>query len=166
MRACGLAAPNAVAAAHNDPDAFDDAIGAWRRAGGTGQVVDRGREPLQHGRRPRAARRRLPSWPARHDAVLLIDEAHATGVFGPEGAGSPPHMTGAENVITLRTCGKALGCEGALVCGPRVVRDFLVNRGRGFIFSTAPSPLDGRGGARARSGCWSRSRSDATGCRR
>jgi 8-amino-7-oxononanoate synthase len=42
-------------------------------------------------------------------------------------------------VIVLRTCGKALGCEGALVCGPRVVRDFLVNRGRPFIFSTAPS---------------------------
>lgn len=34
-----------------------------------------------------------------------------------------------------------MGCEGALLCGPRVVRDFLVNRGRGFIFSTAPSPL-------------------------
>jgi len=41
----------------------------------------------------------------------------------------------------LRTCGKALGCEGALLCGPAVMRDFIVNRGRGFIFSTAPSPL-------------------------
>ena len=39
------------------------------------------------------------------------------------------------------SCGKALGCEGALVCAPQVVRDHLVNRGRGFIFSTAPSPL-------------------------
>jgi len=44
-------------------------------------------------------------------------------------------------VVAMRTCGKALGCEGALVCGPRIVTDFLVNRGRGFIFSTAPSPL-------------------------
>jgi len=44
----------------------------------------------------------------------------------------------------LRTCGKALGVEGALLCLPRLLRDFLVNRGRGFIFSTAPSPLMAR----------------------
>jgi 8-amino-7-oxononanoate synthase len=44
-------------------------------------------------------------------------------------------------VITLRTCGKALGSEGALLCGAAVVREFLINRARGFIFSTAPSPL-------------------------
>jgi 8-amino-7-oxononanoate synthase len=77
----------------------------------------------------------------RHDAVLLIDEAHATGVFGPGGRGLAAGLEGRSNVITLRTCGKALGCEGALVCGDRTVIDFLINRGRGFIFSTAPSPL-------------------------
>jgi len=43
--------------------------------------------------------------------------------------------------VTLRTCGKALGCEGALVCCPRVLADILINKARGFIFSTAPSPL-------------------------
>jgi len=73
--------------------------------------------------------------------VLLIDEAHATGVFGPDGRGLAAHLEGRANVITLRTCGKALGVEGALVCGPAAAIDFLVNRGRGFIFSTAPSPL-------------------------
>jgi 8-amino-7-oxononanoate synthase len=78
---------------------------------------------------------------ARHDAMLLIDEAHATGVFGPDGRGLAAELEGSENVLTLRTCGKALGCEGALLCGPAVARDFLVNRARGFIFSTAPSPL-------------------------
>jgi len=77
----------------------------------------------------------------RHDAMLLIDEAHATGVFGEGGRGLAAALDGRGNVITLHTCGKAMGCEGALVCGPAVVRDFLVNRGRGFIFSTAPSPL-------------------------
>src|SRR5690606_40010068 len=53
------------------------------------------------------------------------------------------HVTGVQTCALpiLRTCGKALGCEGALVCGPAVVTDFLINRGRGFIFSTAPSPL-------------------------
>ncbi|RHW19321.1 8-amino-7-oxononanoate synthase [Sphingomonas gilva] len=128
------------AAAHNDPDAFADAIGDWRRAGGAGRVwiaveslysMDGDRAPLPA----------LAELAARHDAVLLIDEAHATGVFGPDGRGLAAAYEGAENVITLRTCGKALGCEGALLCGPRVVRDFLINRARPFIFSTAPSPL-------------------------
>jgi 8-amino-7-oxononanoate synthase len=62
-------------------------------------------------------------------------------VFGPDGRGLAAQFEGRDNVITLRTCGKALGCEGALVCAPAVVADFLINRGRGFIFSTAPSPL-------------------------
>jgi 8-amino-7-oxononanoate synthase len=75
------------------------------------------------------------------DAFLIVDEAHATGVFGSQGRGLAAQLEGQEQVITIRTCGKALGCEGALVCGSAVVRDFLVNRGRGFIFSTAPSPL-------------------------
>ncbi len=127
-------------AGHNDPDAFADAIADWRRAGGTGRVwiaveslysMDGDRAPLPA----------LAAIAARHDAFLLIDEAHATGVFGPDGRGLAAACDGAENVITLRTCGKALGCEGALLCGPRVMRDFLINRGRAFIFSTAPSPL-------------------------
>ena len=78
---------------------------------------------------------------ARHDAMLLIDEAHATGVFGPRGRGLAAHLEGRPNVVTLHTCGKAMGAEGALVTGPHVVIDYLVNRARPFIFSTAPSPL-------------------------
>jgi 8-amino-7-oxononanoate synthase len=57
------------------------------------------------------------------------------------GAGWPRQLEGAENVVALHTCGKALGCQGALVTGPRVLVDFLINRARPFIFSTAPSPL-------------------------
>ncbi|NWN13524.1 aminotransferase class I/II-fold pyridoxal phosphate-dependent enzyme, partial [Escherichia coli] len=51
----------------------------------------------------------------RHEAVLLVDEAHATGVFGPQGRGLAAGLAGRENLITLHTCGKALGCEGALL---------------------------------------------------
>ena len=129
-----------VRAAHNDAGAVEDAIATWRCAGGTGRVwiaveslysMDGDRAPLTA----------LAAIADRHDAVLLIDEAHATGVFGPDGRGLAAGLDGRDNVITLRTCGKALGCEGALVCGPAVACDFLVNRGRGFIFSTAPSPL-------------------------
>jgi 8-amino-7-oxononanoate synthase len=75
------------------------------------------------------------------EAVLVIDEAHATGVLGPQGRGRAALLEGRDNVITLHTCGKALGTAGAFVCAPRILTDFLVNRGRPFIFATAPSPL-------------------------
>jgi 8-amino-7-oxononanoate synthase len=74
------------------------------------------------------------------DAILVVDEAHATGIFGPRGRGLSEGCEG-ERLITLHTCGKALGCAGALVCGPAVVIDYLVNTARPFIYSTAPPPL-------------------------
>ena len=77
----------------------------------------------------------------RHDGMLVIDEAHATGVFGPEGRGLGADLEGRDNVVSLHTCGKALGVMGALVLGPQVLRDYLVNRCRPFIYATAPSPL-------------------------
>lgn len=83
----------------------------------------------------------LDALASRWEAVLVIDEAHATGVLGPSGRGRASFLEGRENVVTIHTCGKALGTAGALVCGPRVLKEFLVNRGRAFIFSTAPSPL-------------------------
>ncbi|NJC35232.1 8-amino-7-oxononanoate synthase [Sphingomonas jejuensis] len=135
-----LSRAEAVSAEHNDPGAVADRIAGWRARGGTGRVwlaveslysMDGDRAPLAE----------LAEVTERHDAVLLVDEAHATGVWGAGGRGLAAHLDGRADVITLRTCGKALGCEGALVCGPAIVRDMLVNRGRGFIFSTAPSPL-------------------------
>jgi 8-amino-7-oxononanoate synthase len=78
---------------------------------------------------------------ARYGAILLVDEAHSTGVFGPDGRGLVAALPSRENIISLHTCGKALGAEGALLCGPATMREFLINRARGFIFSTAPSPL-------------------------
>lgn len=129
-----------LSAAHNDVDAFESVIGAWRRGGGTGRVWI-AVESLYSMEGDRAPLDALAALADRHDAVLVIDEAHATGVFGVHGRGLAAHLDGRDNVVTVRTCGKALGCEGALVCGPAPVRDFLVNRGRAFIFSTAPSPL-------------------------
>ncbi|TZG29199.1 8-amino-7-oxononanoate synthase [Sphingomonas montanisoli] len=129
-----------VSAAHNDPQAFADAIGTWRAGGGKGRAwiaveslysMDGDIAPLAD----------LAEIAAREDAFLVIDEAHATGVFGPDGRGLAANLEGRENVVTLRTCGKALGTEGALVCAARALIDTLVSRARGFIFSTAPSPL-------------------------
>jgi 8-amino-7-oxononanoate synthase len=127
-------------ATHNDVEGFDDAITAWRKAGGKGRAwlaaeslysMDGDRAPLSD----------LIALADRHEAVLLLDEAHATGVFGAHGRGLADGLDGRENLIVLRTCGKALGCEGALVVAPKIVREYLINRARGFIFSTAPSPL-------------------------
>ena len=127
-------------ARHNDPDAFADTIAAWRREGGVGVpwIVVESLYSMDGDRAPLDA---LAEIADRHGAMLLIDEAHATGVWGRDGRGLADRLDGRTNVVTLKTCSKALGCEGALVCGPSVVRDFLVARARGFIFSTAPSPL-------------------------
>ena len=135
-----LGRAEAVAALHNDVGSFADAIREWRARGNVGRIwmavetlysMDGDSAPLND----------LAALADAHDAFLVIDEAHATGVFGPNGRGLGAHLVGRDNVIALYTCGKALGAEGALLCGPAIVREFLINYGRGFIFSTAPSPL-------------------------
>lgn len=125
---------------HNDVDAAADAIAAWRRRGGSGTpwIAFESLYSMDGDRAPLAG---LIALAERTEAMLLVDEAHATGVFGPDGRGLAADLDGRENVIALRTCGKALGCEGALILCPAPVRDFIINRGRAFIFSTAPSPL-------------------------
>ena len=130
----------AVFVAHNDAEAFSDAIADWRERGGTGTpwIVAETLYSMDGDRAPVDA---LADIAAQHDGLLLFDEAHATGVFGSGGRGLAAHLEGGENLISLHTCGKGLGVEGALVCAPRVLIDTLINKARPFIFSTAPSPL-------------------------
>ena len=125
---------------HNDADAFETAIARWRAQGGRGRpwIAVESLYSMDGDTAPLDA---LAALADRYEAFLLIDEAHATGVFGDRGRGLSGALQGRENVIVLRTLGKALGCEGALICCAATLRDFLVNRARGFIFSTAPSPL-------------------------
>jgi 8-amino-7-oxononanoate synthase len=74
-----------------------------------------------------------------HDAFLYLDEAHATGVLGPEGAGLSRAFPGTAD-LAMGTFSKAMGCFGAYVAGSRLLIDYLVNACGGFIFSTAPPP--------------------------
>ncbi|KAE8990810.1 hypothetical protein PR003_g21678 [Phytophthora rubi] len=75
-------------------------------------------------------------------AFLIVDEAHSTGVYGPQGSGVVREL-GLEikykNALACRvhTFGKAMGCHGAVVCGSQVLIDYLVNYARSFIYTTA-----------------------------
>jgi len=138
----GIAAGRATATSvpHNDVGAFEDAILQWRGAGGKGHpwiVV----ESLYSMDGDRAPLTELMTLADRTDGFLCVDEAHATGVHGPGGRGLAGELEGRDNVISLHTCGKALGVSGALVGASRVLCDYLVNHARPFIYATAPSPL-------------------------
>ncbi|AHY48707.1 MULTISPECIES: 8-amino-7-oxononanoate synthase [Bradyrhizobium] len=126
--------------AHNDPQSVEDAIRAWRNKGGAGRVwivaeslysMDGDFAPLEE----------LVAIADRQDAFLIVDEAHATGAYGHQGRGLTAPYDKRENLIVVHTCGKALGAAGALVTASGILRDFMVNRCRPFIFATAPSPL-------------------------
>ncbi|MGC3959019.1 MAG: 8-amino-7-oxononanoate synthase [Verrucomicrobiota bacterium] len=76
-----------------------------------------------------------------YGAWLMVDEAHATGLYGQNRRGLAEEL-GVSNRIEIQmgTLGKALGASGGYICGSRALADFLINRARSFIFSTAPAP--------------------------
>ncbi len=80
----------------------------------------------------------------RYDCLLLIDEAHATGVLGEQGRGVTDSLTldsrSWERLLKVGTLSKAVGAQGGFVCGSRRAIDWLVNRARPYIFSTALAP--------------------------
>ena len=74
-----------------------------------------------------------------YDACLIVDEAHALGVFGPNGQGRCAEA-GVKPDILVGALGKAVGTHGGFVAGSQRLRTFLWNKARSFVFSTAPSP--------------------------
>ena len=77
----------------------------------------------------------------RCDFALIVDEAHAVGVYGQQGSGLI-EQTGCEDgvFLSINSAGKALGVSGAFVCGPAWATDYLVQSARSFVYSTAPPP--------------------------
>ena len=89
----------------------------------------------------RAPLREIAALKEKYGAWLMVDEAHATGIIGHHGRGLADELgVGHQIEIQMGTLGKALGASGGYICGSRVLVDFLVNRARSFIFSTAPVP--------------------------
>lgn len=76
-----------------------------------------------------------------HGAALIVDEAHAVGIYGARGSGWIEACAAeADVLVSINPAGKALGVAGAFVAGPDWVIEFLAQRARPFIFSTAPPP--------------------------
>jgi 8-amino-7-oxononanoate synthase len=78
---------------------------------------------------------------ARYGAWLMVDEAHATGLYGAQRRGLAEELGVSNHIeVQMGTLGKALGASGGYICGSRALIHYLVNRARTFIFSTAPVP--------------------------
>lgn len=88
-----------------------------------------------------ASLREIVSLKEKYGAWLMVDEAHATGLFGTDRRGlAEAYAIGDRVDIQMGTLGKAAGAAGGYICGSRPLVDFLINRARSFIFSTAPTP--------------------------
>lgn len=122
---------------HNNPQHLDELLqkaeGAGRKLVVTESVfsMDGDVAPLPE----------LAAVAQRHGALLLVDEAHATGVFGPGGSGLiREHKLEASVNLSMGTLSKALGGYGGFVACSTAMRALLVNRARAFIYTTAPPP--------------------------
>ena len=122
---------------HNDLEHLERLLAARDHQGGLRLIVTESVFSMDGDRADLAA---LCALAERHGAILYVDEAHATGVLGPDGRGLCAALPADAPVIVMGTLGKALGGFGAYVAGPRVLIDALVQACGGFIYSTAPPP--------------------------
>ena len=78
----------------------------------------------------------------KYNAILIVDEAHSLGCFGDTGAGLCEQEGVLDQVdIIIAPLGKAVAATGGIVVGPKAVKDYLINKARPFIYTTAPSPI-------------------------
>ena len=77
----------------------------------------------------------------KYQALLFVDEAHSTGLFGKELGGQVSDLKQKDHIVTVHTGGKALGSSGAFVGSSSLIKNYLINNCRSFIYTTAPPPL-------------------------
>jgi 8-amino-7-oxononanoate synthase len=124
--------------AHADVSALERLLAVHRRAHRRALVVTDGIFSMDGDTAPLAG---LVDLAHRYDAWTYVDDAHAVGVSGPGGRGTiAARGLGGEIDVTVGTLGKAFGAAGAFVLGSPTLHDYLLNRARSFVFSTAPMP--------------------------
>jgi 8-amino-7-oxononanoate synthase len=134
---CRAMRAEVVVAPHADPDAVEKILA--RHGAGPALVVSEGVFSVDGDLAPL---RELHAVCRRQGAVLLVDDAHATGVRGPAGAGAVAEagLAGEPDVVVTLTLSKAFGASGGVIAGPAELSVDLVDAGRTFIFDTALPP--------------------------
>lgn len=139
-----ISRPRKFAFRHNDLNHLEDGLRAEAAKRPAGRELFVVTESLFSMDGDRAPLREIVALAERHGANVIVDEAHSTGCFGPVGSGVVDELGLRDRVLaTVHTGGKALGVTGAYVCGSRLLKDYLVNKCRHLIFTTALPPAVG-----------------------
>lgn len=134
---CSLSRAKVVRFRHNDPHHLEELLRRQRGKAGALIVV----ESLYSMDGDRCPLRDIVLLKEKYDCLLMVDEAHATGLFGRRGGGLIEEEGVTDRVdIAMGTFGKALGSYGAYVAAERSLIDLLINRARTFIYSTGLPP--------------------------
>ena len=132
-----LSRARTVIVPHNDPPALERLLANTRTSGVSFVVL----ESLFSMDGDAAALAEIAAVARAAGAILVVDEAHAVGIYGPRGSGMIEAAGVADaDCVSINTAGKALGVAGAFVAGPSWAIEYLVQRARPFVFTTAPPP--------------------------
>lgn len=137
--ACRLSPAGVVIYPHLDLEALQSRLSSQaRKPGSQWLIVTDGVFSMDGDLAPLPALLELAQ---RHQALVLVDDAHATGVLGPEGKGSAAFWNSDSHaLLTMGTFSKALGSLGGFMSGPEIIIDFLRNKARTLFYSTALPP--------------------------
>lgn len=137
---CRISQAQVVVYKHSDMTDLAQKLEAWRDHSGEKFIVSDGVFSMDGDIAPLPELVRLKQ---QYGALLLIDDAHAVGVLGADGAGTASyyHLQGQVD-LQVGTLSKSLASEGGYVAGPRLILEYLRNKSRPFIFSTALTPVD------------------------
>jgi 8-amino-7-oxononanoate synthase len=133
-----MARPRKFLSRHNDLNRLEDGLKAEAAKRPAGRELFVITESLFSMDGDTAPLNEIVDLAGRYGAHVIVDEAHSTGCFGPRGSGCVDEAGLRDRVLaSIHTGGKALGLPGAYVCGSKLLKDYLVNRCRHLIFTTA-----------------------------